>query len=78
MRSLWDLRGRHTGGHKIHGSIVHKREKASSLFVTMLMGTLWCSIKKIKAPYVFDWVYGMAVHAMQGGGCLMGFIELRQ
>ena len=30
MRSLWDLRGRHTGGHKIHGSIVHKREKAKN------------------------------------------------
>ena len=30
IRSLWDLRGRHTGGHKIHGSIVHKGEKAKN------------------------------------------------
>ena len=23
-------------------------------------------MKQIKAPYVFDWEYGIAVHAMQG------------
>ena len=23
-------------------------------------------IKKIEAPYVFDWEYGIALHAMQG------------
>ena len=28
--------------------------------------TLWCSIKKIEAPYMFDWEYGIALHAMQG------------
>ena len=30
------------------------------------MGTLWRSIKQIKAPYVFDWEHGIALHAMQG------------
>ena len=40
--------------------------QCSSRFVTVFLGTLWCSIKKIKAPYVFDWEYGIALHAMQG------------
>ena len=31
-----------------------------------VLGTLWCSIKKIEAPYIFDWEYGIALHAMQG------------
>ena len=35
-------------------------------FVTMFLGTLWCSIKKIEAPYMFDWEYRIALHAMQG------------
>ena len=30
------------------------------------MGTLWSSVKQIKAPYVFDWEHGIAVHAVQG------------
>ena len=40
--------------------------QCSSRFVTVFLGTLWCSIKKIKAPYVFDWENGIAPHAMQG------------
>ena len=40
--------------------------QCSSRFVTVFLGTLWCSIKKIEAPYVFDWEYGIALHAMQG------------
>ena len=28
--------------------------------------TLWCSIKKIKAPYVFNWEYDIVLHEMQG------------
>ena len=31
-----------------------------------VLGTLWCSIKKIEAPYVFDSEYGIALHAVQG------------
>ena len=38
----------------------------SSCFLTVFLGTLWCSIKKIEAPYVYDWEYGSALHAMQG------------
>ena len=30
------------------------------------MGTLWSSIKQIKAAYVLDWEHGIALHAMQG------------
>ena len=40
--------------------------QCSSRFVTVFLGTLWCSIKKIKAPYMFYWEYGIALHAMQG------------
>ena len=40
--------------------------QCSSRFVTVFLGTLWCSIKKIEAPYAFDWEYGNALHAMQG------------
>ena len=39
--------------------------QGSSRVVTVFLGTLWCSIKKIDAPYVFDWEYGIALHAMQ-------------
>ena len=40
--------------------------QCSSRFVTVFLGTLWCSIKKIEAPYMFDWEYGIALHSMQG------------
>ena len=40
--------------------------QCSSRFVTVFLGTLWCSIKNIEAPYLFDWEYGIALHAMQG------------
>ena len=40
--------------------------QCSSRFVTVFLGTLWCSSKKIEAPYVFDWEYGIVLHAMQG------------
>ena len=29
--------------------------QCSSRFVTVFLGTLCCSIKKIEAPYMFDW-----------------------
>ena len=34
--------------------------------MTVFLGTLWCSIKKIEAPYVFNWEYDIALHEMQG------------
>ena len=40
--------------------------QCSSRFVRVFLGTLWCSIKKIEGPYVFDREYGIALHAMQG------------
>ena len=40
--------------------------QCSSRFVTVFLDTLWCSIKKIEAPYMFDCEYGMALLAMQG------------
>ena len=41
-------------------------QQCTSRFVTVFLGSLWCCIKKIEAPYVFDWEYGIALHAMQG------------
>ena len=40
--------------------------QCSSHFVTVFLGTLCCSIKKIEVPYVFDWENRIALHAMQG------------
>ena len=40
--------------------------QSSSRFVTVFLGTVWCSIKKIEAPYMFDGEYGIVLHAMQG------------
>ena len=41
-------------------------QQCSSCFVTGFLGTLCCSMKKTKPPYIFDWEYGIALHAMQG------------
>ena len=43
--------------------------KLTSVFMSFcdsVPGTLWCSIKKIEVPYVFDSENGIALHAMQG------------
>ena len=40
--------------------------KCSSRFGKVFLGTLWCSIKIIEAPYVFVWEYVIALHAVQG------------
>ena len=34
--------------------------------MTVLLGTLWSSIKQIEDPYVFDWENAIALLAMQG------------
>ena len=34
--------------------------------MTVLLGTLWSSIKQIEAPYVFDWENVIAVDTVQG------------
>ena len=56
-----------------------------SCLVTVLLGTLWSSIKQIEAPYLFDWEHGIALNTKPGnrasslrGRSLMGFLELRQ
>ena len=36
--------------------------------MTVFLGTLWCSIKQIEAPYLFDLEDGIALHAIQGNG----------
>ena len=33
--------------------------------MTVLLGTLWSSIKQIEASYVLDWEHAIALHAMQ-------------
>ena len=57
-----------------------------SRLVRVFLGTLWSSINEIKAPYVFDWEHGVALHAVHGNrpsspgkrGSFMVFLELRQ
>ena len=34
--------------------------------MTVVLGTFWCFIKHIEAPYLFDLENGIAVHPMQG------------
>ena len=34
--------------------------------MTVVLGTVWCSVKHIEAPYVFDWEHGISLHSMQG------------
>ena len=38
----------------------------SSRLVTVVLGTLWCSIKHIEAPYMFHWEHGIALHPIWG------------
>ena len=40
--------------------------QCSSRFVTVFLGTLCCSIKKIEAPYVFDWDTGLLCMQCRG------------
>ena len=40
--------------------------QCSSRLVSDFWGTLCTSVKQIKAPYLFDWEQGIALHAMQG------------
>ena len=40
--------------------------QCSSPLVTVLLGTLWGSVKQIEAPYVFDWENAIALDIMQG------------
>ena len=34
--------------------------------MTVFLGTLWCSIKQIDAPYVFDFEHGIVLHPVEG------------
>ena len=40
--------------------------QCSSRLVRDFWGTLCTSVKQIKAPYLFDWEKGIALHAVQG------------
>ena len=53
--------------------------------MTVLLGTLWSSIKQIKAPYMFDWEMQLLCMQCRGigphlaaTGSLIVFFELRQ
>ena len=36
-----------------------------SRLVTVFLGTLLCSIKDVKSPFMFDGKHGLALHPMQ-------------
>ena len=40
--------------------------QCSFRFVTVFLGSLWCSIKKIEAPFMFDWEYGLLCMQCRG------------
>ena len=40
--------------------------QCSSCLVTVLLVTLWSSIKQIEPPYMFDWVNTIALDTLQG------------
>ena len=52
--------------------------QCSSRFVTVFLGTLWCSIKNFEAPYVFDWENGIALHAILGNRASFPATEMSQ
>ena len=58
--------------------------QCASRLVTVLLGTLWSSIKQIEAPYVFDWENTIALDTMQGNRASshsegkVSFLELGQ
>ena len=41
-------------------------KQCSSRLVRVVLGTLWCSIKHIETPYMFDFELEIALHPMQG------------
>ena len=43
-----------------------QRPQGPSRLLTVFLGTLWSSIKQVKAPYVFDGEHRISLHAMQG------------
>ena len=45
---------------------IQQRHHCPSRFERVFLGTRWSSIKQIKAPYIFDLEYGIALHAMNG------------
>ena len=51
----------------VHRAILHSWGDISVLLVlwTVLLGTLWSSIKQIEAPYVFDWENAISLDTMQ-------------
>ena len=42
------------------------RHQCSSRLVTVLLGTLWSSVKQLEAPNMFDWENAIALDTMPG------------
>ena len=68
LRSKW-------GGNGLHLVLISATpsyfaflswHQSSFHLVTVFLGTLWCSIKKIEAPYLSDSELWIALHPMQG------------
>ena len=47
-------------------SCIPEVHQCLSRFVTVFLGTLFCSIEKIEASYVFDWENVISLYAIQG------------
>ena len=64
MKVKWDSSRVDLGYTKLF--CIPEVHQYSSRFVTVFLGIVWCSVKKIEDPYVFEWEYRIALHAMQG------------
>ena len=64
MKGKWASSRVHLGYTKLF--CIPELHQSSSRFAPVFLGSLWCSIKKIEASYVFDWEKGIALHAVQG------------
>ena len=47
-------------------SLLLQLSQGLSRLVAVFLGTLWSDIKEVKAPFLFDEEYRIALHAMQG------------
>ena len=64
MKGKWASSRVHLGYTELF--CIPEVHKCSSRFGKVFLGTLWCSIKIIEAPYVFVWEYVIALNAVQG------------
>ena len=64
MKGKWASSGVDSGYTELF--CIPEVRQCSSRFVKVFLGTLWCSIKKIKAPFMVDWNTGLLCMQCRG------------